>query len=288
MRGMTCSGVLAAMAASACAQTVYDNGPLITGATLSTGAPAPSGYSWSELQQPNTSAGLTAQRYADDVTFAGATDVQSIDLFAFVSGGSTTTSPFTSATLRIWNGSPGSAASAVVFGNTTTNRLQGSTALPICRTRWALAETTKVVWRLRLAASVSLPAGTYWLDWSLNTGQVPLVTIPGAAQKPGANGLIFLTSIGFWRDAEDGGSTLAQDFPFLINGAGGGGPVCYANCDQSTATPFLNVADFTCFLQRYAAADAFANCDGSTTPPTLNVADFTCFLQKFAGGCSAP
>ena len=30
-------------------------------------------------------------------------------------------------------------------------------------------------------------------------------------------------------------------------------PTCYANCDQSTAAPALNVADFTCFLQRFAA-----------------------------------
>jgi hypothetical protein len=60
---------------------------------------------------------------------------------------------------------------------------------------------------------------------------------------------------------------------------------CYANCDASTAVPALNVADFTCFLQKFASADPYANCDGSTSPPTLNVADFTCFLQKFAAGC---
>ncbi|MEX2219702.1 MAG: hypothetical protein WD749_13195 [Phycisphaerales bacterium] len=60
---------------------------------------------------------------------------------------------------------------------------------------------------------------------------------------------------------------------------------CYANCDNSTAPPILNVADFSCFLQRFAAADPYANCDNSTAPPTLNVADFSCFLQKFAAGC---
>jgi hypothetical protein len=60
---------------------------------------------------------------------------------------------------------------------------------------------------------------------------------------------------------------------------------CYANCDSSTAMPVLNVADFSCFLQRYAAREAYANCDGSTAAPALNVADFTCFLQKYAGGC---
>jgi hypothetical protein len=62
--------------------------------------------------------------------------------------------------------------------------------------------------------------------------------------------------------------------------------VCYPNCDCSTATPKLNVADFTCFLQSYANAETYANCDGSTTEPTLNVADFTCFLQKYALGCN--
>ena len=60
---------------------------------------------------------------------------------------------------------------------------------------------------------------------------------------------------------------------------------CYANCDNSTASPALNVADFSCFLQKYAAGDPYANCDLSTTPPVLNVQDFTCFLQKYSAGC---
>ncbi|MEX2217119.1 MAG: hypothetical protein WD749_00035, partial [Phycisphaerales bacterium] len=51
-------------------------------------------------------------------------------------------------------------------------------------------------------------------------------------------------------------------------------PVCYANCDESTTAPVLNVADFGCFLTRYAAGEAYANCDESTTAPVLNVADF--------------
>jgi trimeric autotransporter adhesin len=61
--------------------------------------------------------------------------------------------------------------------------------------------------------------------------------------------------------------------------------VCYANCDCSSVLPILNVADFSCFLQRFAAGHPYANCDLSTTAPTLNVADFTCFLTKFAAGC---
>lgn len=60
---------------------------------------------------------------------------------------------------------------------------------------------------------------------------------------------------------------------------------CFANCDASTTPPVLNVGDFGCFLNRYAAGDPEVNCDGSTTPPTLNVLDFGCFLNEFARGC---
>ncbi|MBL9031750.1 MAG: hypothetical protein JNM80_08580 [Phycisphaerae bacterium] len=61
---------------------------------------------------------------------------------------------------------------------------------------------------------------------------------------------------------------------------------CYANCDGSTIPPVLNVNDFTCFLNEFAAGNSYANCDGSTTPPVLNVNDFTCFLNAFAAGCT--
>jgi hypothetical protein len=63
------------------------------------------------------------------------------------------------------------------------------------------------------------------------------------------------------------------------------GTTCYANCDGSTTPPVLNVLDFSCFLNKFAAGNPYANCDGSTTPPVLNVLDFSCFLNKFAAGC---
>ncbi len=60
---------------------------------------------------------------------------------------------------------------------------------------------------------------------------------------------------------------------------------CYPNCDNSSAAPTLNVLDFACFLNRFAAGDTYANCDGSTTPPVLNVLDFACYLNLYATGC---
>jgi hypothetical protein len=73
-----------------------------------------------------------------------------------------------------------------------------------------------------------------------------------------------------------------------------GGTVCYANCDGSTVAPLLNVDDFTCFINEFAAAQAlpheqqvthYANCDSSSIVPALNVDDFTCFINAFATGC---
>jgi uncharacterized membrane protein len=72
-----------------------------------------------------------------------------------------------------------------------------------------------------------------------------------------------------------------SNFAYLVHFNDG----CYANCDQSTGTPVLNVGDFTCFMNRYAAGDPYANCDDSTAAPALNVNDFVCYQIKFAGGC---
>ncbi|MFN0133595.1 MAG: hypothetical protein ACKVW3_13845 [Phycisphaerales bacterium] len=65
-----------------------------------------------------------------------------------------------------------------------------------------------------------------------------------------------------------------------------GSTACYANCDASSTPPILNVADFVCFTNRYAAGDAYANCDHSTVAPSLNVGDFICYLNAFAAGCT--
>ena len=289
MRTAACLAALAGSAITCTAQVIHDNGPLATGATLSSGPAAPAGYQWSEMPNGNSTLGFVALRYADDVTLGATTQAATLDVFGYVSDMGTTTSPFTSATLQIWNGPPGLPGSFVIFGNTTTNRLASSTLAGVMRTRYQMTETNRIAWRNRITVGTTLSPGTYWLDWGLNTGTVPPVTIPGAQGKPAANARHFTVAIGFWRDAEDGATHINQDYPFILNGSGGT-PACYANCDSSTATPVLNVADFTCFLQKYAAgcgapAGCMPNCDNSTAIPFLNVADFTCFLQKYAGGC---
>jgi len=65
-------------------------------------------------------------------------------------------------------------------------------------------------------------------------------------------------------------------------------PTCYANCDASTISPFLNVNDFLCFMNLFAAGDSRANCDSQTHFPSLNVNDFVCFINAYGAGCQAP
>ncbi|QYU67759.1 hypothetical protein J4558_23180 [Leptolyngbya sp. 15MV] len=62
-------------------------------------------------------------------------------------------------------------------------------------------------------------------------------------------------------------------------------PDCYANCDNSQATPTVTPADFVCFINRFRAGDLYANCDNSVGTPALTPADFVCFLNKFRAGC---
>ena len=130
---------------------------------------------------------------------------------------------------------------------------------------------------------------------------LPSELVPPMLPPDGAHGMDWYTPDNGGRSHNDGsGLTLdgtfgQADAGLLSSGStelvggywaiGAEAPPCYANCDNSTNAPVLNVSDFTCFLQKFSSGNAYANCDGSTATPVLNVGDFTCFLQKFGAGC---
>jgi hypothetical protein len=136
----------------------------------------------------------------------------------------------------------------------------------------ALAAATALA-SVPLAASAQV-GGAYDLSWS---------TIDGGGATFSTGGVY---SLGGTIGQPDAGA-LASGATACTGGfwAGVGSAPCYPNCDNSTIAPILNVADFACFLNRFAAGDPYANCDQSTTAPTLNVLDFACFLNAFAAGC---
>jgi hypothetical protein len=61
---------------------------------------------------------------------------------------------------------------------------------------------------------------------------------------------------------------------------------CYADCDPSTGPGILDIFDFLCFGNRFAAADPYAcDCDTSTGPGVCDIFDFLCFGNEFNAGC---
>jgi hypothetical protein len=140
--------------------------------------------------------------------------------------------------------------------------------------------------RSRLTNTFVPGAGQYYLaisSWNRDpysaTGLI-FLDLPSAIEHP-ADGPGAGAPVMIWLGASPGG------FPYLINLTGTCFAVqnCYANCDNSTTPPVLNVIDFLCFLNRFAQNDPWANCDGSTIAPVLNVNDFICFQGRFAAGC---
>ncbi len=127
-------------------------------------------------------------------------------------------------------------------------------------------------------------------DWTFTRGSdtASWATTPYATD-PNANGLLWGTLYNFRFDSYQPPSignaslTLWKTPGTVLTARAFVPAVCYVNCDDSTTPPILNVLDFSCFLNKFAAGDPMANCDG--TPLPVNVLDFACFINRFAGGC---
>jgi hypothetical protein len=156
----------------------------------------------------------------------------------------------------------------VEFNKTTGMVVDNNTGTPyvaIVRDQWALVQI-----------SIDIGADTYSVNYNgaAAWGPLPYSTgfTTGGAHAIAALDLFSDESTNVWYDDVTVAPVAAP---------------CYPNCDGSTTAPCLNVLDFGCFLNRFAAGDTYANCDNSTTPPILNVLDFGCFLNAFAAGCSS-
>jgi hypothetical protein len=178
---------------------------------------------------------------------------------------------------RLYFGVGASAAgtwSAIFAPNSSQILLQNNTGWGFTSVQTApftpAAETWYILrlnWEIDGAMTVSIWDETATNQLAQTTPALTGFTTPGGIALRG-----FTTGTGNFNDLDDISVV-------------GGAPACYANCDGSTTEPILNVADFGCFLTKFAAGDPYANCDNSTTEPVLNVADFGCFLTKFAAGC---
>ncbi|MBF9221452.1 LamG-like jellyroll fold domain-containing protein [Hymenobacter ruricola] len=247
-RPLAALALLVAAAGTAQAQT-YSNGGFSTGNTSKSGVTAPTGSTWSEVQNDagvttasNTNAGYTANKasnstLADDFTVAPSQSLtlNTVSVFAYQSGYTGTTSPFTELYVRIWNGRPGTTGASVVYGDLTTNRLLTTTDANAYRIFNSLYPTptapvtTRHIWQVTAAVTpaLTLGPGTYWVEWTSTTSgglshfHVP-VTVAGLRQSPGGNAIQLMPGQSTYTPALDEGNPnsapdVTVDFPFVLN-----------------------------------------------------------------------
>lgn len=258
MKKVVLALVVTAAGTVASAQTLYNNGPVSTGATTESGVAAPGGFTWSELQRnvgdltnANTNAGVSIRRTADLVTnFRGADNFTITDPAGWnVTGmssvayrtGNTGASPFARMYVQIWDGRPGDSGSSVVFGDLTTNRLSTTTATNTYRifntvgapgavppVAGSASGTTRLLYENRSNFNTVLGAGSYWVEWTYEmttasfTSFTPNVTIVGQRGPAGADSRQATGAA--WADNVDAGlilaapANVAQELPFTIFG----------------------------------------------------------------------
>ena len=203
---------------SRAAVMVYDNGPYfnVTGTpdlsvlesvTLGMGIYGPS------------AAYASGNSVADEVVLAEAYDIEFIDVFAYQTGELAPT--VNGVYVQIWSGDP-SAAGSVIWGDLTTNIIDGAIYSGANRVLESdQAATNRQINRVTASTmGLTLPAGTYWVEYSLE-GSGPSgpwaapVAILGQATTGNA---IQHTSTG-WAPLEDSGSLTPYGVAFVMYGA---------------------------------------------------------------------
>jgi hypothetical protein len=196
---------------------LYDNGPLVN--SPGTGA---GGADESVVESPLTTFGFAHQIasdawVADDfVVPSGGWDITKFVFYAYQTF-SPTTSTMNDVRFIIYDGIPGEPGTNVVWGDASTNRLTSTIWSDIYRVN-TTGNTDRPIMENTCEASISLPAGTYWVAWqtggTLGSGPwAPVITITG--QPNTGNGIQYFN--GSWSSTQD--NTYTQGFPFVIYGA---------------------------------------------------------------------
>jgi hypothetical protein len=206
--------------------SLYTNGSLISQLT----GGGPSGTDPVSILQtpPDTDLGFGCTnnpiRLADDFTVpAGGWTIQRVDVFGYQTQdppGGSTVSPFTTGTLRIWSGPPNAGGSTIVFGDTTTNRQTSTGWSGVWRVpSFALTNQQRPIMRVTMDnLNITLPAGTYWLDFSIAPASGTAFCPPNTSTSATNNALQLATAPNTWQAVVDGGSGRRLDFPFQLFG----------------------------------------------------------------------
>jgi hypothetical protein len=285
------TGLLAGTAAGA---TFYDNGGQANGPGQDPDGP---GTSILNTAGGDSLLGFGASaasgvRVADDFTVSGpgGWKINGFQLFTYQTG-STTTSTITSVNVRIWDGppdvTPADTGAVVVFGDTTTNRMTTSVFSGIYRvTDTAPADVTRPIMRVTVATPVTLPPGTYWVDYQFAGSLASGPWAPPVSAAPVAGNAVQLLG-DVWGPALD--NTVQRRLPFKVLGDPDTS-VTASSVSATTATftftgsPASLTTGFECRLD----AQAFSACPGGKQYTGLSEGSHTFEVRSLIGAAPDP
>jgi hypothetical protein len=205
---------------------LYDNSNITTGigngfmgANTSTIAPGSGALGYSEDSVP-----FRTVQLGDQFILGSNSTISSIAFTGYSNSNYPfpPTSPFTSATLSIWNAQPGTGGAAVLFTSTTLSMTAWTGVYRVTST--APTNAQRPVMSLSMAfPNVSLGAGTYWATWgitgigapgSTDSALDPPVMNPDGTLPPG-NGIQSGDGGATWAPLIDGGHASV---PITVNG----------------------------------------------------------------------
>jgi len=197
--------------------------------------------------------------------------------------GSTTTSTFTALYFQIYDGEPG-AGGNVIWGDLTTNRLTSSSFSNIYRVTSAGGGTTRPVMDIFCEGlSISLDAGTYWLEWqaagTLLSGpwQPPTSSPTGNARQyssQGNNALVdaggielpFILNCASMVEASGGDETITYQWQYQETGSATWTTISNSNSATYNPGPLTITTTF-----RRQAKDGTCNTNWETSSGTWTV-----------------
>lgn len=209
---------------------IYVNGPVINSTGTGSGGTDESWCFDVSLAMSNFGYGAstaTFYRVADEfVVPAGVIwNIDSLYLYCYQTNAPTANSPITAVYVRVLDDNGGAPGTNVVWGDTTTNRLGTSrwlNAYRVLESATGTATSRGIFKNVCGTSGLSLPAGTYWLDWqfagsaSYSGPWNPPIVITGNSTT--GNAMQALGAQGTYAAVTDPGSSTPQGFPFSIFG----------------------------------------------------------------------
>ncbi|HRK29587.1 MAG TPA: hypothetical protein PLD59_00810 [Tepidisphaeraceae bacterium] len=209
------------------AAVLFSNGSIVTNPSAGAG-----GFDVSQASEDFNTLGFLAAapaRLADDFTIADPAgwQVNRVTVNAYVAGTYTAPpvgSPLTGLNVSLWRGAPEASGSDLVATSTAVAVNAFSGTFRVGNGPANFLDTSRPVFDLAVDfPSTILPAGEYWIDYSLTGGNAfsPMVMASGGANPVTASGNAQrkLSPAGDWVTLIGGLTTQGLGFPFVVEGA---------------------------------------------------------------------